>query len=153
MSKSYFGGVPTDVDVKKIREEYPESEMKPGQIIPYGEIEKLLNEKKWSNRFKGVTNRWRKLVEHETGMVVGTEAGQGFKILQEAEKVDLSGTKLRSAARLAKRSYQVASRVIANKLTEEERLRLDFYTTKSSKVIAASQVRSGKKLLPDMEAR
>jgi hypothetical protein len=151
--QAFFGGVPTDVDIKTLREAYPESEMEAGVVIPYSEVEQLLQEKKWSNRFKGVTNRWRKMVEGETGKVVGTQPGVGFKVLEETEKVDLSGSKLRTAARMAKRSYTVASRVLAGKLSEEDRNRLDFYTTKSSKVIAASQIRSRKNLLPDLEAK
>lgn len=153
MSKAFLGGVPTDVDIKRIQESYPGHQLVPGTIIPYHEIESLLQEKRWSNRFKGVTNRWRKMVEEETGHVIGTTPGEGFKVLEDAEKVDMSGSKLRSAARYAKRSYTVASRVIASNLSEEDRYRLDFNITKSSKVIAASQIRSKKKLLPDLEAR
>jgi hypothetical protein len=37
-SGAFFGGVPTDVDIKKIREQYPDSELKEGQIIPYQKI-------------------------------------------------------------------------------------------------------------------
>lgn len=151
--QAFFGGVPTDVDVKTLRDTYPESQMEAGQVIPYREVERLLNERKDSHRWKGVTNRWRKIVENETGIVVGVERGEGFKVLEEPEKVDLSGSKLRSAARAARRSYEVGNRVNARLLSEEDRHRLDFYTTKSSKVIAASQIKSRKKLLPDLEAR
>ena len=152
-SKNFNGGVPTDVDVKALREAYPEHRMEPEMVIPYAEAERLLKLSKGSNRFRGVTGRWRKLVEAETGMVIGVERGEGFKVLNEPEKIDLSGSKLRSAARAAHRSYEVGSLVDVAQLTHEDRRRLNFYTLKSAKLIAAAQVRSGKNLLPDLEVK
>jgi hypothetical protein len=142
----YYRGVPFEPDIKKLRETYPEARLRQGQIIPYHEVERLLHERKDSNRWKGVTNQWRKVVEDETGVILGVERGEGFKVLEEGEKLDLCCSKLRSAAKFARRSYEVASRVATNQLSEEDKLRLDFFVTKSSKIIAASQMRSKKSL-------
>lgn len=152
MSKQrlYFSGVPRDPDVRKLRETYPENNLQQGQVIPYKEVEQLLCERKDSNRWKGVTTQWRKVVEEETGVLIGVERGKGFKVLQDVEKLDLCGSKLKTASKMARRSYEVACRIISQKLSEEDKSRLDFYVTKSSKVIAASQIKSKKKLLPEL---
>lgn len=149
-SRVYHAGIPTDVDVNKIRDAYPDSHLRAGQIIPYSEVESLLQENKNSNRWKSVTSKWRRTVESETGVIIGVERGVGFKVLQEIEKLDLCGTKLKSATRMAKRSYQVASRVVTRGLSEEQRRRLDFYVMRNSKILAASQVKSKSNLLPKL---
>ena len=145
----YFGGVPMEPDVRKLREQYPEGRMKPGQVMSYDEVEAVLKVPKDSGRFYGVTNKWRKIVEEETGIILGVERGEGFKVLAEGEKVDLSGNKLRMAARAARRSYLIASRVDIKKLTDDDKARLDHYIVNSSKTLAAMQIKSTK-LLPDL---
>lgn len=70
------------------------------------------------------------------------ERGEGFKVIDDEEKVDLCGAKLKSAVKAAKRSYEVGSQVDANRLTEDSRLRLDFFTNKNAKIIAVGQVRT-----------
>lgn len=137
----YFGGVPTDIDIKKIREFYEESDLAPGRIIPYDEVAELLKINKNSFRFRTVTNRWRKIVENETNIIIGTEPGEGFKVLTESEKAELSGSKLRSAGRFARRSYVVGNRIDRRALTEDEARMLDHKIAVSAKVLAAAQLR------------
>lgn len=151
-SKMFYGGVPQDPDVRKLRESYPESRLEQGQIIPYSEVESILQERQNTNRYRSVTNKWRKQVEEETGVMIGVERGEGFKVLQENEKLDLSSSKLRTAKRASRRAYEVGSLVEPSRLTEDEKKKLDFNTNKAAKIMALAQVRSNKKLLPGKES-
>jgi hypothetical protein len=142
MSKAYFGGVPTRPDVKKIRERYPSSELEPGQIIRYGELEEVLIGVKYgSNRFLAVTNRWRRGVEEESGKIIGTEMGVGFRVLTEAEKVELRFSKTRSSIRLSRRSNTISSRIDTKKLSAEERAKNDHLDMINAKIIASGLIK------------
>jgi hypothetical protein len=149
MKNVFFGGVPTEPDVEKLRKEWPEEELEPGDIIPYDEVCSIIGVKFRQSRFRTVTNAWRKMVEEETNIIIGTEPSVGFRVLSESEKAKLSGSKLRASTRAAKRSYIVAARVDRCKLEEEEQKKLDHYVGVSAKIILAAKLR-GKPILPEI---
>lgn len=134
----YFGGIPTSPDVNRIRESFPDSSL---SVVTYEEIEKVLGCDRGTNRFKAVTNRWRKLVEKESGKVIGVEAGKGFKVLNETEKLDLGCQKFASAVRLGRRSFVVTGLVDRKGLSSEDASRLDHMQKRAASVLAAAQVK------------
>lgn len=142
----FFGGLPTEPDVRRLRAEYPESEMKPGQIITYSTVSEIIKCDYGSHRFWCVTTQWRKIVERETNIIIGTKAGDAFVVLSESEKVGLSGDQLRKAGRRARRAWVVSQRIDRVLLTEEERKRLDHHEIVASSVIASAQLRNTKQL-------
>lgn len=146
MQKSFVGGVPTDLDIKKLRDEYPIENMKYGDVIPYSDVEELLQVKKRSYRFQTVTNRWRKTILRETNIIIGTVPSIGFKILNDSEKVNLSGDKLKRAAKSMRTSMIVASKVIIKNITQEEKQRLNWFTDKCAKAHATLQIKSNLEL-------
>lgn len=139
----FLGGVPTDVEVRDLRSRWPESEMKPGDVIPYEVVEEMIGAKRHTSRWASVTGRWRKIVERETPhLVVGTERGVGFKVLSAAEKLDLSETKLDTAARAVRRSYKVAARVEVKELDDDERARLSLAQHRGAAILRVKQMQS-----------
>lgn len=148
--KLFFGGLPTEYDVNALREHYSETQMKPGTIMPYKEVERIIDCEKGSCRFQTVTNRWRRLVEKESGFIIGTERGVGFKVLKENQKVDLGFSKLRSAVRSSRRAYVVAGSVNVAKLSTDDRNRLTFVQKKASAVICAAQQKGKEAELPKL---
>jgi len=139
--KPYFGGVPTDPDIKKLREAFPAERLEMGQVIPYEEVEEVIGTAKKSARFRTVTTRWRRLVERETGnTVIGTERGVGFKVLDNRQKLDLSNDILEQALRRSRRSYQVTGRINLEQLTQDERDRLLMVQKRSAAVVATAQI-------------
>jgi len=149
----HFGGVPQDPDIRKLREAYPEQKLEDGQVISYAEIERLLLEHRGSNRWKGVTSKWRKQVKEETGIVIGVERGKGFKVLQDSEKAGLCKSLVKYAANQVKKSLEVSLCIDHSNLSHRERQELDFQTNKAAKMKAMAQVRSPKNLLPGKEAK
>jgi hypothetical protein len=142
MGNMYFGGIPTDIDIRKIRDRYPEMELKTGSIIPYGDIAKLIGVEVSSHRFKTVTNRWRKLVERETGhIMIGVEPGKGFKVMSESEKASEARSKQRGAIKAARRGLVISARVDVKQLSENERKLFDHSIVMQSKIVSIGQVR------------
>ena len=140
-TKLYLGGLPTAPDVKRLRERFPDNALRVGQIVDYADVEATLGCARHTYRFKTVTNRWRKLVEKESGVIIGAMAGKGFAVLDDHQKLDASGAKPRSAARAARRSYVLAGHIDRKNLTDEERGRLDHQGRVSAAVLAAASVR------------
>jgi hypothetical protein len=124
-TKSFFAGVPTDIEIRRLRDAYPDESLVAGETIPYADIANIIAAPYRSHRFCAVTDRWRRIIEHETGKIIGTVPGEAFKILHENEKVDLANDKLRYSQRATRRSLVVASMVNVKSLTEQERKEYD----------------------------
>ena len=123
----YFGGVPTEPEVRRLRDEYPDASLTPGSTIDYAEVAELIHSPARSHRFNTVCHRWRRQVEQETGTIIGADKGK-FIVLDDPDKADLAGAKLRHAVRSARRSATVACRVDRKRLDEPGRDRLDHVT-------------------------
>ena len=95
MQKTYFNGLPTDLDIRRIRDQFPDDALNCEQKISHEEIEQIIECSRDSYRYKTVTARWRKLVENSTNKIIGADRGTGFIVLSEPGKLDLSGDKLR----------------------------------------------------------
>jgi len=148
--KKHFGGIPTDLDVKRLRDAYPFDEMSVGDIMPYSDIEAMLGIDRRSSRFKSVTLSWRKRAFRETPFTIGTERGLGFKVLSDSETAKLSGDKLGCATRAMRSSVRYAARVDTRNITSEERAVLYFNNDRVSKALLTLQIKSST-ALPDIE--
>lgn len=145
--KVFMGGVPTDIEIRRLREKYPETDLAEGQIITHEEIESIIQERRDSYRYKTVTLRWRKLVEHLSGKILGPVLGVGLKVLNDGEKVTLSSSKLKSAGRLSRRSYNVLSLVDTKALNKQELVEYDHSLKNSASIMMISKLKS-KTILP-----
>ena len=148
-ARLYFGGVPTDIDVRALREAYPDSGLTVGKTIAYSEVERIVKVGKGSCRFKTVTGRWRRLVEKDSAVLIGVEAGKGFVVLDNKQTLELSCQKLRSGVRATRRSFHVAGYVERKELTADEQRRYDMVAGRAAAIMAAAQLR-GKAELPKL---
>ena len=146
----YFGGVPTEMDVRKLRESYSEGALEIGKVIPYEEVEKLLGVRRTDHRWQTVTHRWRKIVEREAGVIIGTVSGEAFKVLDSRETLDTACGKFRSAVRFTRRSLVLNAYVDRKKLSEAEVKRHDFLNARSAAIMAATQLRGRGSELPKL---
>lgn len=143
--KLFFGGTPTDLEVKRIRDQWPDSQLKEGQVITYDEMAAVIGSPKNSNRFRTVTARWKKMVEHDSQMeiLIGVQYGVGFTVLNDSQKLGVSVAKIKTAVKAVRRSFLVAGHVDAKKLTDDEKQRLYALQGRQAKLLAAAQVRGG----------
>ena len=148
-SKLYFGGMPTDIEVRKLNEKFPAKDLREGDVITHDDIEDVTGLNRRINRYRTVTRRWRKLLERDHGIITGCKP-EGFKVMDDGEKVKLSSSKLRTSARMARRSYVVASKIDPSKLKYEEREEYDFNVRRSCAVLQAAKLKS-KVSLPEID--
>jgi hypothetical protein len=147
--KTFFGGIPTAVDVKKLQEKWPVQEMNPGDIFLYSDVSALIKADIRSNRFKTVTNKWRRDLEHSDGVLIGTADSDKFVVLSDSQKLNLSGSKLRTAGRAVRRSIVVHAFTNRKKLTEAEQATYDHQQQVQAKIAAAAQLKRHQVGLPE----
>ena len=138
----YFGGIPTEPDVKKLRAAY--AEPKDGDLITYEDVEELLavNHRTQRARWQAITNRWRRLHEHETGQVIGCEPGVGFKALRDGEKLEAGVGKVRHVFKTVRRARVLVGLTNKAKLTAEDRRRMDHLTNRVAMLEGAAATRA-----------
>jgi len=137
----YFGGIPTEPDVKKIRERWPDDSLKVGQVITDEDMQNLILCDYGTSRFRTVTHAWRKALEL-AGILIGRERGVGFLVLNDSEKLDLQEGKVKTSVRAMKRSREIGTHVDRKKLTDEERTRQDFLDVKAANALLSLQTQS-----------
>jgi len=114
----FFGGVPTDGDIRLLENEYGIPEI--GKIIPYEEVAAVIKYDKDSSRFKTVTQRWRKKIERDHNVIIGTERGIGFVALDNASRVDLGSDKFKYGMKSVRRANKVVSSTDHSDLTDDQ---------------------------------
>lgn len=144
----YFKGNSTNVDVRKLQEKWPESAMKPGDIIRYEELAEVLSLELGTNRFKTIINRWRNLIEASTGKRLAAIDGR-LQVLTEPEKLFAVEGKSRSIVRQSRKNLLRTTYVDRKALSDDEKMRLDHVTMNESRVVAIRQLREGVSL-PEM---
>ncbi|MBX3703979.1 MAG: hypothetical protein KF822_09415 [Steroidobacteraceae bacterium] len=117
MSKPFFGGIPADIDVRKLEERFGDPQE--GQEFGHDEVEAVLGLERGSNRYRTVTDAWRRRLLNQRNIEVGAVPGVGFRCLTPAERVDGSLKGFRTGTRQQLRSVRRAAVV----RTEDEGLR------------------------------
>lgn len=84
MSKLFVGGVPTDIDVRALRQKHPE--IQPGETVSYKTIAETIRAEVGSSRFRSVTGAWRKQLYRTENIVLEAVAGTGFRRVTEHER-------------------------------------------------------------------
>jgi len=149
-SVPYFGGIPTEPDVKKLVEHFPIESLTPGTVIPYKEVAEVIGVDASTSRFKTVTTSWRKRIESEYNCVIKPPkmANETFIVLYENEKPDYAIDEMRSAVKKARRSIVISSITNVSELSDEQKEKYDFVVARSGAMIATANIRGGRKILP-----
>ena len=151
--KWLLGGIPTEPDVNRLFKEFPWESLKPGIVISYEAISRIIKTGPETSRFKTITGAWRRALENDYNIILKAgDPPKHFRVMTEGEKVGLSRGKLRGSARLVKRAAVINTGVVVDKLTEFELKEHDFNKHKTGAMAAMVLVR-GKIALPKMNEK
>jgi len=135
----YLKGIPTAIDVRTIRERWPDAELAEGVDIAGDEdIAELIHESGY--RLHTVISAWRRAVERESGKIIGKRDGQ-YYVLPPAEHVELVAAKQRSGVRAVRRSVRVSVLTDRKRLTTAEVARLDHADMMASRLLEVERLR------------
>lgn len=146
----FFGGLPTDVEIRALRERWPESHMEPGDFVGYGEIASVIGADKGTSRYSVVVNRWRRIVERETGKILKAQRGEGFRVLSETEKVDLTEDTAASGDRRYRRAWKVSATVDVKEVSDDDKARLAHVQNKCAAILTSKLIRGTGTAMPDL---
>ena len=134
-------GVPTGADVKKLMDAFGIPAQ--GTLIPYTEIESVINEEKGSYRWGSVISAWRRLLECTHNVILKAETRKGYKALTDKERVHFCADGHKQGLKKIVVAGDRASRTNRKHLTEEERRAADYLEQVAGtiKVTAATEVR------------
>lgn len=118
-AKVYFGGVPTDADVEKLRQRYGAPAI--GTRISYNDLQIVTGCAKMSNRFKTVVEAWRRKLEREHNLLLKAIPGIGYEVLDNHGRVNLAGTMHHHGLRKIMRAGMIAATTERAELSEPER--------------------------------
>jgi hypothetical protein len=119
MAKVFLGGVPTEPDVKAIREAFPD--VKPGDTISYAAVAEIARLDARSNRIRTVLGAYRSTMLREANIKFRTVAGIGLQRLTEAERTREGIKTFTKGARGVRRSVGDLAAVDTTKLDQVER--------------------------------
>lgn len=144
-SAVHVGGVPTDPEVRRLKDRYADVARLRGTTIPHDDVEELIGVSRHSSRYKTVTDRWRRHVERETGVVIsgqGEAIGVGFRVLTHAEQVTFGVAQRVGAGRRIVRWHASIANTDPAMLSPAQRQVRDFEVAAAAKLhLAMTEVR------------
>lgn len=125
----FFGGVPTEPDVKKLLEAWPLEQLNRdrGKVITHKEIARVIEEAVRSNRYRTVVTAWRKHLETnaDVSLRIVAERSVGYRVLHEHERTDHGLRDAKTATRGLKRAAVRVNMVDVTKLDDAQTKRHD----------------------------
>lgn len=86
MGSLVLGGMPTDIDVERLRQEL--GVPRPGDTVPYKKIEDVLHLPRTANRWKSVVGAWRRRLYRENNVMMKAMPNEGYRVLDNHGRVD-----------------------------------------------------------------
>lgn len=141
MSSVFFGGLPTDIDVRTLREHF--GVPAEGALMSFETVAALIKTPLGSPRFRTVTTAWRKALEREHNIIIVVRQAQ-FVAAKPGDRIDLGSRKLRTGARAFRRAHIVVEGTDRTRLTEAERKQADHVSMTTATAMQAARLAARK---------
>jgi hypothetical protein len=115
-SRLFFGGIPTSREVNELMR----LDLAIDSVVPYEEIERLTGVKYRTNRFLGVTARWRTRLRREKGLLLKAGGGE-FRVLSADGIQDEGAKRLHGIGRATGRLVRDVGLIDSKALSTDER--------------------------------
>ena len=102
--KAFFGGVPTEADVRALNERWPA--LKDGDELSHEEVEAVVKQERGSNRYRSITTAWRRDLLRANNIDLAPIPGVGFRCLLPEERISVSIKGFQSGVRKTMRSVK-----------------------------------------------
>jgi hypothetical protein len=135
--RPFFGGMPYGMDVKRLDEAFPISELTEGRVIEHDALSALLGEKRGTSRYYGVINAWLKRTLNANGIYIAWQPGDGLKVLDPAGVLNRAETLTRQKMKQTGRAIKTFAWVDRSRLDEVGQKRLDHQVRVAQAIKAA----------------
>ena len=124
----FKGGMPYEIDVKRLEADFPVNELPEGRKIEHQQIEIAIDCTKGTSRYYGVVDSWMNKIKHSHGIVLRWEPSQGVVVMTPSQVLDHTETRLRQKIRQTGRVMREFVWVDRNRLDNIGQKRLDHQT-------------------------
>lgn len=100
-AKTFFGGVPTGPDVRKLNQAFPD--LKAGDVVLYEKVEAILGISRKISRWNSIREAWRQDLL-ENGLVLDCVPGEAYKIATNPEVFAKASDATKSVVRKLRRT-------------------------------------------------
>jgi len=140
----FFGGLPVDPDLNRLRQKWPYASMQVGDTIEDDEVADVINvdpeTKAGFRRLKSVTDKWRRAIKKqsidEDGHILLGRRGGRFVVFSANEIVDSQQQKVRTAGTYIKNAHAMGCIVDREKLDDDHRRVHDHHEMLTGKMRA-----------------
>jgi len=145
-----FHGAPVGPDVDALRKAFPADELRTFRTISHAKVSEVIGYDYGTHRYDTVVRAWRRSLETDDDILLGSVVGMGYRALTHAERLDYSCGKLRSSYYASRRSGEVAGRIAISELNDEQRARHQLVARRAAFIATAYKLRPTAKL-PQLE--
>jgi hypothetical protein len=131
----YRRGIPTLIDVEKLREYFGVPKI--GQTITYKEIEVVISVEFNSYRWHSVIHAWRDKIEREANIIFRAIPGEGLQACSPKARIDLATRHYRGGIKKIVRAGDIAAKTERRELDDEEKKLADFLQVSGAKLSTA----------------
>jgi hypothetical protein len=124
----FNGGLPYGPDVNRLKEAFPISKLTEGVIISHEELEKIVRQKRGTQRYYGVVNSWMGQQKNEHGLFLVWEPTAGVKVLDPAAIFHYGEARMRQKGKQLGRAVRILGHVDRTRLDEIGQKRFDQVT-------------------------
>ena len=107
--------------IKNLWEAYGKDSLIEGRVLRYEDLEKVLNEKRTTQRFKGIIGRWKDEVLTLCGKVLLCRINIGYEIADTHQRLSHAHSLQKSGVKKLQKSIVVQDTVHVTQLTQDER--------------------------------
>lgn len=104
MSKTFLGGVPTGIDVRRLDEVF--ADLAEGAEVTHEQVEAALGIGRAQTRYRTVTVAWRRSLLNDRNIELAAVPGIGFRVLAASERLNASVKGFRQGVRKQMRSVR-----------------------------------------------
>lgn len=136
MATLFLGGVPTEPDVKLLRQAFPS--IQPGDEFSHVDIARVIACDLKSSRYRTVTTAWRKFLLANENLEVAPIPGAGFRCLTADERVTTNIKSFQSGTRKQARSLRRASTIRRHEISSASNTKLDHLNRFGARILEAA---------------
>jgi len=141
-TRYWLSGIPYGPQVNKLKDKYPKPEE--DMLISHDELEGIINEKRDRQRYTGIITSWRKYLLNSLGIDSEWMRGEGLKILNPADRLNVGENNFKQGIRKTRRAFRRTALVPRDRLNDEGRQRFDHHMIIMAKLgTAAIEARKG----------
>jgi hypothetical protein len=125
VGKTFRGGVPYSVDVRRLIETFPVVSLTEGRIVTHAQLEAVVNAKRGDQRYYGVINSWIHQMKTANGVYIIWKPSVGLEVLDPANLLEHAEVKTRQKIRQTGRAVSIYGWVDRTRLNSFGQQRFD----------------------------